>query len=307
MLMCPRCRALLQSVYEKYALERLNLLTPCVSAFFGSLGSDMDLLNLLRLGCNYILHMCSMEYQLFLKLFGESSASSPFLMPPVEDDGGQFDFQTMVFELASELYSSVRVLMIHELDLETLCEAIQILQTEIIEDQIRSRGEEMASLEPVIDRIVQDTQERLVFSAQIFIRDNIVGFEPSKEDLDYPAKLQIESAQTNMYVAWYPVVERTLTCLSKIYRFVDIRIFEELAQDVLQTCTACVKMASAEITAKSSEMDGQLFLLKNLLTLREQITPFEIGFSIQEATLDFSVTTGKISCLHGSLTVPQMH
>ena len=39
---------------------------------------------------------------------------------------------------------------------------------------------------------------------------------------------------------------------------------------------------------RSSPMDGQLFAIKQLLVLREQIAPFEADFSVVEKDLDFS-------------------
>ena len=46
--------------------------------------------------------------------------------------------------------------------------------------------------------------------------------------------------------------------------------------------------ASKSIQAKKTSFDGQLFLIKHLLILREQISPFNIIQSSSETALDFS-------------------
>lgn len=49
-----------------------------------------------------------------------------------------------------------------------------------------------------------------------------------------------------------------------------------------------IEKASRLIKDRSSQTDGQLFLIKHLLILREQIAPFDIEFSVTHKELDFS-------------------
>ena len=139
----------------------------------------------------------------------------------------------------------------------------------------------------------------------------------------------------DLYASWYPPLRSTLVVLSKIYRAVDMGVFEDLAGEAVGLCTDALKAAalqvccccrccrcflcpshpcfmrpegpstpqpppplptrarlpllfSAQVTARRGETsDGDLFLVKHLLILREQLTPFDINFSqvVPEAAL----------------------
>lgn len=87
---------------------------------------------------------------------------------------------------------------------------------------------------------------------------------------------------------WYPTVRRTLVCLSRLYRCVDRPIFQGLSQEALKLCIQSVSQAAIKISAAKTPIDGELFEIKHLLILREQIAPFRVDFTVKETSLDFS-------------------
>ncbi|PHT57508.1 hypothetical protein T459_35521 [Capsicum annuum] len=126
----------------------------------------------------------------------------------------------------------------------------------------------------------------------------IANYLPSDEDLDYPKKLEQSvsaelgspSTEQNQDVSgtWYPPLEKTISCLSKLYCSLESAVFTGLAQEVVEFCSLSIQKASKLIGKRSSSMDAQLFLIKHLLILREQIAPFDIEFSVTHKELDFS-------------------
>ncbi|KAK2188450.1 hypothetical protein NP493_132g06036 [Ridgeia piscesae] len=92
----------------------------------------------------------------------------------------------------------------------------------------------------------------------------------------------------DLHGMWYPTVRRTLVCLSKLYRCIDKTTFQGLSQETLSMCVHSLVKASDLIVKKKSLLDSQLFLIKHLLILREQIAPFQVNFVIKETGVDFS-------------------
>jgi len=64
--------------------------------------------------------------------------------------------------------------------------------------------------------------------------------EGASPDRRARARAQRESAP-DARAAWYPPVQRTLGCLSRLYRCVEHRVFAGLAQDAVASCAAAVQ------------------------------------------------------------------
>lgn len=105
---------------------------------------------------------------------------------------------------------------------------------------------------------------------------------------DAHSSARVESSPADLHGMWYPTVRRTLVCLSRLYRCVDKAIFQGLSQEALTHCIESVCSASGQIRAKKSAIDGELFEIKHLLILREQIAPFRVNFTAKETSLDLS-------------------
>ncbi|KMZ62257.1 hypothetical protein ZOSMA_47G00480 [Zostera marina] len=199
--------------------------------------------------------------------------------------------------MSTYLYDTLRPKIIHEAKLDSLCELVGILKVEVIGEQLSKRSESLAGLRPTLLRILEDIHERLTFRARTYIQDEVGKYSPLDEDLDYPAKLEQTSGavseatvdvNSDVFKTWYPPLEKTLSCLSKLCNCLEPTVFTGLAQIAVEACSKSIQNASKLVAKRSSPMDGQLFLIKHLLVLREQIAPFDIKFSVTHKELDFS-------------------
>lgn len=162
---------------------------------------------------------------------------------------------------------------------------------------------------------------------QAFLRDEVQSFRPQAADLDYPqhlinaqqnASTQVQTTENGQNrteegpvspsshtdtspvddaATWYPPLRSTLMCLSKLYNCVDPQAFSGLGQDALFNCTQCIQQAGAMIERKAGVKDAQLFTIRHLLILREQISSFQVDFRAYDRDLDFTHVRGQMQRL----------
>ncbi|MCL7041568.1 hypothetical protein MKW94_006755, partial [Papaver nudicaule] len=257
----------LAECHKLYCEQRLSLIKSIVHQRISEFAKKEELPSLTRSGCAYLVQVCLHEHQLFVHFFPSSSEDVSSLSPLIDP-------------LSTYLYDTLRPKLIHEANLDFLCELVDILKVKVLGEQLSARSDSLAGLRPTLERILADVHERLTFRARTHIHDEIANYIPFDDDLDYPAKLE-RSAETepvttsadenpDLFKTWYPPLEKTLSCLSKLYRCLEPAVFTGLAQEAVEVCATSIQKASKLIAKRSSTIDGQLFLIKHLLILREK-------------------------------------
>ncbi|KAG6514766.1 hypothetical protein ZIOFF_025136 [Zingiber officinale] len=151
------------------------------------------------------------------------------------------------------LYDTLRPKLIHEANLDSLCELVDILKVEVLGEQLSRRGESLAGLRPTLERILADIHERLTFCARTYIREEIANYRPSSDELDYPAKLEQSAGATSsasvddnsdVFKTCYQPLEKTVSCLSKLYHCLEPIVFTGLAQEAVEFCSISIQTAA---------------------------------------------------------------
>jgi hypothetical protein len=201
-----------------------------------------------------------------------------------QEDGTVYDkdFQAYLASLTSALHRTIRRGLVTVLDLDTLCQIVSVLREE------RS----MASSSPTtlaaarsISSVIEDAQERLIFCATNSLTKEVIRFKASPQDLDYPNKLTKNSGkspdsksggeddavqkQLQVYESWFPPMRSVLRILSKIFRVVEPKVFEDIALQSVQSCTRSLRDGSKYIEKRSGTIHADLFLVKHLLVRGE--------------------------------------
>ncbi|KAF9445796.1 hypothetical protein P691DRAFT_805193 [Macrolepiota fuliginosa MF-IS2] len=177
--------------------------------------------------------------------------------------------------------------------------------------QQREKGKSKGRLHTsrLLQMVLQDAQTRLFFKAQAMIQSDVRYYVPKPEDLKWPelligayksksgGKTQFdisEKASVSQVAlgglpkgsllrereSWYPTVRKMVWVLEQLRDFVQPAIFEDIAQEAIQLCHQSLITASENIKAHKGSagmLDGELFLLRHLLILKEVIVDFELG------------------------------
>ena len=255
---------LLQLCRTTYCSAREGLLKLTVRAHMDSLKDQHGLVGMTRIASVFLIRLCTVESQLYLDFVGD----------PNQEDANDNEFQSYLNALCQALHRTVRRGLVTVHDLDTLCQIVSVLREE--RGQASSSPITMAAARSIAT-VIEDAQERLIFCANSALQKEVIRFRATPADLDYPAKLEKKGPSTEnededavqkqlqVYEAWFPPMRSVLRILSKMFRVVEPRVFEDIARESVHECTRCLKDGAYVILQKSGVVHADLFLVKHLL------------------------------------------
>lgn len=294
--------SLLNDCWQSYFSIRRTLLASMIQNTFKELSNIVDIATFCTSSISFIRLLAVDEQELFRLYF----------------DSGQPEFLVYLAGLGQYFTDAIRPRIAAETSLSVLCEICAGMQAQCYQ---YSDDQDSVSFDmtPILEVTLGEIQSRIILRAQGVVMNEIQGYKPTMTDLDYPGCLKRqpndvralsqrglglkaiggESLTANddreslisvvLHEQWYVTLRVSISLLSKIYRLVQSSIFDDLAHEVVRSCIASLLHASNQIKRKST-IDGQLFLLKHLIILKDQIAAFEIEFTSNDKSALDNVT-----------------
>ncbi|PSS38005.1 hypothetical protein PHLCEN_2v145 [Hermanssonia centrifuga] len=321
--------ALLAECHSAYFSARKGLLVPRLTDEIKGLDpSRTELVELTRTGCSYLKQLCTDEFDLFRAFFNSG-----------EDQLYQYlenlcDY--LYDDLRPRILHEPRLTALCEVC--TVLQALMVLDVPHLGDEDDEDDELNLNLENpghkglrtlhishLLQMVLQDAQTRLFFKAQSVIQSEIRYYVPKPEDLAYPDKLvsarkpvsaiDIKEKESFSQIfqlksldkqdTWYPTLRKTVWVLSQLHDFVKPGIFDDIAQEAVNLCRQSLVAASDVLKSKnppSSVLDGQLFLVRHLLILKEMTQNLDFTSKDPERTVDLSSVTDTLASMLGKTT-----
>ncbi len=159
--------------------------------------------------------------------------------------------------------------------------------------------------------LLSATQERLLFAAERDIIDVLAAWQPTSDsDILYPNRFVAYRRHVALGAAaggpttasdvthtWFPPMYHCLRALSSLYRALTRGAFATCAQQAVVHLLGAMGRAAVTISAQQGALHGQLFLISQLLILREQLAPFDVSLVQTEHHLQLPSASDALGAL----------
>ncbi|KAJ6608410.1 hypothetical protein B0H10DRAFT_2067888 [Mycena sp. CBHHK59/15] len=288
--------ALLAECHTAYFSVRKALLVGRLTEEIKGLDpSRTELVELTRAGCSYLKQLCTDEFNLYQAFF---SSGEEQLYQYLEN---LCDY--LYDDLRPRILHEPRLTALCEVC--TVLQALMVLDVSALPDSSSDedgpadnddkKGLGRLHISHLLEMVLQDAQTRLFFKAQSVIQSDIRYYVPKPDDLAYPDKLvgvrapggvaSLEGKEKESFSqlfrlptldkqeTWFPTLQKTVWVLAQLHDFVNPAIFEDIAQEAVTLSRQSLILASDMIKQRlgpsTSTLDGQLFLVRHLLILKE--------------------------------------
>jgi hypothetical protein len=152
-------------------------------------------------------------------------------------------------------------------------------------DVLTSTGEGLTNSNKILTNTTEDskTTETNGEESDSLAKDSSASLlNPSLRplDIDYP---------DNLFPNVYPPLAKALTLLSNIYELINSMVFDDLAHYIVHSCIILLKGPFYSLSLTHLGLvDTQLLYLQNLILLKSQVTNFDIQFTRNDFSIDFT-------------------
>lgn len=258
----------------------------------------------------YFQQLCNREYKLFMDFF----PNYPICKKKIN---------TWFVKLCDPFYVTVGVKCGRESDINILCDSLMIFEPyyQFEEDSEEyARQFEEVQFDKIFSPIVTRIQNRLIQTVKNYTHREIISYKPSSEAFmisNKKLKLQDDEDFVKTYMdnfrnnstteqnadntdatsiaSYYIPLVKGLALLFKFYEMVNPIIFDQLAHHTVHACIMSLKNSYAYITKNEKsdtsithDLDIKLFYLRNLLLLRDEIQEFNIKYTLNTKSIEFS-------------------
>uniref|UniRef100_A0A8D3C4L0 Conserved oligomeric Golgi complex subunit 3 n=1 Tax=Scophthalmus maximus TaxID=52904 RepID=A0A8D3C4L0_SCOMX len=334
----PEYHQLLDEIHQCYLEQREQLLSPSITSTITDLTNQngKDHCALVRSGCAFMVHVCQDEHQLFNEFFSKPTPKLDEMLEKLclslYDVLRPLIIHIIHLETLSELCSILKNEMLedHVQNNAAQLGAFDAMVKQMLEDvqerlvyrthiyiQTDITGynpapgdlaypEKLEMMEVQIAQSLKEEQMKQMSQESMFSDVQLEDPDGRRNsNAGLSSRIQASISPADLHGMWYPTVRRTLVCLSKLYRCMDRAVFQGLSQEALSACIQSLLKASDIILKNKTQIDGQLFLIKHLLIIREQIAPFHTDFAIKEISLDLKKTRDAAFKIFNPKAVPK--
>nr|CCC93757.1 conserved hypothetical protein [Trypanosoma congolense IL3000] len=198
----------------------------------------------------------------------------------LREDFGARLFPQIVYEISGEEYHVFRSHILKMDDIEVLAHTIEEIQ------RVSAKQYSCAELGGLLTKMIQDTQERLVFRTSVFLRHSITQYKLTQDTVQ--ELLGDGGAASNKYI---PALTNCVTLLQLLYPSLEFPIFSVFAEEAINGTLLQVQELSKLIGQQSIErsvLRGNLCQLRHLLHLREELSLIDENIVVVEKAIDLS-------------------